>query len=76
MESDSAFVRYVSARAHIYRQLDAKGLNRRPVSCGVASWRFLGLSFAGWNIVASAALALGSMAAAAAIRKQPPSSAV
>lgn len=23
MESDSAFVRYVSARAHIYRQLDA-----------------------------------------------------
>jgi len=57
-------------------QLDAKGLNRRPVSCGVASWRFLGLSFAGWNIVASAALALGSMAAAAAIRKQPPSSAV
>ena len=29
--------------------------NRIPVSCGVASWRFLGLSFAGWNVVASAA---------------------
>ena len=31
--------------------------DRIPVSCGVASWRFLGLSFAGWNVVASLLLA-------------------
>lgn len=29
-----------------------------PPSCGEASWRFLGLSFAGWNAVISAAIAL------------------
>ena len=46
-------------------QLDAKGLGRMPVSCGVASWRLLGLSFAGWNAVASLALAAGAAAAAA-----------
>jgi disulfide bond formation protein DsbB len=57
-------------------QLDAKGLNRRPVSCGVASWRLLGLSFAGWNVVASTALALGAIAAAAGARRQSPSSTV
>jgi disulfide bond formation protein DsbB len=32
--------------------------------CGVASWRFLGLSFAGWNVVVSAVLALGASTAA------------
>lgn len=57
-------------------QLDTKGLNRLPVSCGVASWRFLGLSFAGWNVVASAALAFGAVAAAAAVRNERPSSPV
>lgn len=45
--------------------LDAKGLNRQPVSCGVASWRMFGLSFAGWNMVASLVLALGAATAAA-----------
>lgn len=45
--------------------LDAKGLNRQPVSCGVASWRMFGLSFAGWNVVASLVLALGAATAAA-----------
>lgn len=51
--------------------LDAKGLNRQPVSCGVASWRMLGLSFAGWNVVASLVLALGAATAAAgAVRQQ------
>ncbi len=45
-------------------QLDEKGLNRLPVSCGVASWRLLGLSFAGWNAVASLLLAAGAAAAA------------
>ncbi len=29
----------------------------RIVPCDAASWRFLGLSFAGWNVVVSAALA-------------------
>jgi disulfide bond formation protein DsbB len=28
-----------------------------PPSCGEAPWRFLGLSFAGWNVVVSLALA-------------------
>ena len=31
--------------------------DRIPVSCGVASWRLLGLSFAGWNVVTSLLLA-------------------
>jgi len=39
-------------------------LERVPVGCGVASWRFLGLSFAGWNAVASILLAAGAFAAA------------
>lgn len=38
--------------------------SRIPVSCGVASWRFLGLSFAGWNAVASLLLAAGAATAA------------
>jgi disulfide bond formation protein DsbB len=47
--------------------LDLKGqtFDRIPVSCGVASWRFLGLSFAGWNVVASLVLAGGAAVAAA-----------
>jgi disulfide bond formation protein DsbB len=44
-------------------------LDRVPASCGVASWRFLGLSFAGWNAVASAGLAAG--AALAALKAMP-----
>jgi disulfide bond formation protein DsbB len=40
------------------------GFNRIPVSCGVANWRLLGLSFAGWNVVASALLAAGAAIAA------------
>jgi len=54
--------------------LDAKSLTmeRTPALCGVASWRdpVLGLSFAGWNAVISAAL-LGAALTAAfkAIRK-------
>lgn len=32
--------------------------NTRVVSCTEASWRMLGLSFAGWNAVASAGLAV------------------
>jgi disulfide bond formation protein DsbB len=38
--------------------------NRIPASCGVASWRLLGLSFAGWNVVASTLLAAGAAVAA------------
>jgi disulfide bond formation protein DsbB len=36
----------------------------RASICGVASWTFLGLSFAGWNAVFSALLALGAAMAA------------
>lgn len=36
----------------------------RVVSCTEASWRMFGLSFAGWNAVASAGLALFSLLAA------------
>jgi disulfide bond formation protein DsbB len=32
--------------------------NTRIVPCDAASWRFLGLSFAGWNVVASLVIAL------------------
>jgi disulfide bond formation protein DsbB len=41
--------------------LNRMNLDRVPVSCGVASWRFLGLSFAGWNAVASAGLAAAAL---------------
>ena len=40
----------------------------RVVSCTEASWRLLGLSFAGWNAVASAAVALLALAAALGLR--------
>ena len=46
--------------------------NRIPVSCGVASWRFLGLSFAGWNVVASVLLAAGAATAALRASGPPP----
>ncbi|GAA4521737.1 disulfide bond formation protein B [Chelativorans composti] len=39
-----------------------------PPSCGVASWRFLGLSFAGWNFVISTILA--AVAFTAVLRKR------
>ncbi|WP_417769325.1 disulfide bond formation protein B [Stappia sp.] len=41
----------------------------RVVSCTEASWRMFGLSFAGWNAVISAGLALLALAAAAALRR-------
>jgi disulfide bond formation protein DsbB len=36
----------------------------RVPRCDVAPWHFLGLSFAGWNVVASLALACGALATA------------
>jgi disulfide bond formation protein DsbB len=45
--------------------------DRVPVNCGVASWRFLGLSFAGWNVVTSALLAAGAAAAALIALRNP-----
>jgi len=33
-------------------------------SCGLATWRFLGLSFAGWNVVICVALTIGCLKAA------------
>jgi disulfide bond formation protein DsbB len=44
--------------------IKSMNLDRVPASCGLASWRFLGLSFAGWNAVASAVLAAGAVTAA------------
>jgi disulfide bond formation protein DsbB len=41
--------------------IDSLNVDRVPAGCGVASWRFLGLSFAGWNAVASAALAAAAL---------------
>jgi disulfide bond formation protein DsbB len=42
-----------------------KGLERRVIRCDEPQWRFLGLSFAGWNVVMSLALAAGALKAAA-----------
>jgi disulfide bond formation protein DsbB len=42
--------------------------NPRVIACGEAAWRFLGLSFAGWNAVISAGLA--AIAAFGAARKR------
>lgn len=42
----------------------------RPPSCDVAAGRFLGLSFAGWNVIAS--LALACLAIAGALRGLKP----
>ncbi|MBX9589027.1 MAG: disulfide bond formation protein B [Hyphomonadaceae bacterium] len=44
--------------------LKQQTFDRIPASCGVAGWRFLGLSFAGWNVVASLFLAAGAAMAA------------
>ncbi|WP_428698624.1 disulfide bond formation protein B [Stappia sp.] len=41
----------------------------RVVSCTEASWRMFGLSFAGWNAVISAGLALLGLVAAAMLRR-------
>jgi disulfide bond formation protein DsbB len=43
----------------------------RVVRCDVASWRLLGLSFAGWNVVASLMLAAGGILSALRIRRRP-----
>jgi disulfide bond formation protein DsbB len=46
-------------------KLDLDNLNiEKAAVCGVANWHFMGLSFAGWNVVFSALLALGALAAA------------
>jgi disulfide bond formation protein DsbB len=45
-------------------------LEKHPPSCTEAAWRFLGLSFAGWNVIVSALLAgLGIYAAAGSARR-------
>lgn len=50
--------------------LKRDSFDRIPVSCGVASWRLLGLSFAGWNTVFS--LLIAAVAATAAIQAYRP----
>jgi disulfide bond formation protein DsbB len=42
--------------------------NTRVIRCDEAPWRFLGLSFAGWNVVASILLAVGAARAAVKAR--------
>lgn len=42
--------------------------NAKPVSCNDAPWRLLGLSFAGWNVVVSLAVALLALSAARGAR--------
>jgi len=42
----------------------------RVVSCTEASWRMLGLSFAGWNAVASAGLAILALVAALLLKRR------
>lgn len=44
--------------------------NTRVVSCTEASWRLAGLSFAGWNAVASAGLAVLSLFAALLLKQR------
>jgi disulfide bond formation protein DsbB len=47
-----------------FQQLDLANLNLERVAlCDIPSWRFLGLSFAGWNVVFSALLAAGAFTA-------------
>ena len=38
--------------------------SQAPVYCDAVTWRFLGLSMAGWNVLISAALAVFSLLAA------------
>lgn len=42
----------------------------RPVRCDRAPWTLMGLSFAGWNVVASAMLALFAVTASGAARRR------
>jgi len=47
-------------------------IGKEAPPCGVIVWQFLGLSFAGWNVVASAVLAAGAVTAALkAMRRLP-----
>ena len=45
-------------------------IGKAPI-CGVASWTFMGLSFAGWNAVFSALLASGALIAALKAWRRP-----
>jgi len=45
--------------------------NTRVIRCDEAAWRFLGLSFAGWNVIASILLAVGAALAGARGRQGP-----
>ena len=41
-----------------------------PIRCDEASWRFLGLSFAGWNVLISLALSAMAVTAARALKRR------
>ncbi len=58
----------VNSAADMLNQLQ----NTHAPSCTEATWRFMGLSFAGWNVLISAALAaLAAVAAAVSFRRAP-----
>jgi len=44
--------------AQTIEQLRAQLLGRQPVNCDEAAWRLLGISLAGWNVLASLLLTL------------------
>lgn len=59
-----------------YSEVDASDLlaaisKIRPPSCNEAAGRFIGLSFAGWNVVASVGLAIACFFAARAASNEP-----
>jgi disulfide bond formation protein DsbB len=56
-----------SSAADMLKQLETT----TPIRCDEASWRFLGLSFAGWNVVVSAFLFGGCLKAASAAAWKP-----
>jgi disulfide bond formation protein DsbB len=57
---DAGAVRPLSTGGGLLKDL----ATTRVIRCDEAPWHFLGLSFAGWNVVASLLLAAGSTAAA------------
>ena len=57
--------RRAAAPEHTAAACSRTSRTTRVVRCDEAPWHFLGLSFAGWNVVASVLLAIGSVSAAA-----------
>jgi disulfide bond formation protein DsbB len=52
-----------ASAAHTIAELKAQLLNQQPVRCDVVQWSLFGVSLAGWNLIASLALAGLSLSA-------------